>query len=242
MVETREVKKRLERSCSSFPDFVESDGESDKKDSLCEEPQFESGGDEGASVERDMWADYPAQKLDNEFKSDAQTPAHAAEELLLIRLLIWVVALMGKVGDLVVSIYARWAKSKYHQESGRLCGEYRKRLAKRRQQADALMLQSKMEIPMVEALMACPLLKFIHFAANDCGYIGTRYKLIANWVHPLFLKAKSEASKEDNLSWKQAMNGPFKEEYWRAAVKEFETLKAMDAWEVVDRREAENVI
>ncbi len=80
VVETREVKKRLERSCSSFPDFVESDGESDEKDSLCEEPQFESGGDEGASVERDMWADYPAQKLDNEFKSDAQTPAHAAEE------------------------------------------------------------------------------------------------------------------------------------------------------------------
>jgi hypothetical protein len=170
-------------------------------------------------------------------------PLHKLQrKLLLIWLLIWVVALMGKVGDLVVSIYARWAKSKYHQESGRLCGEYRKRLAKRRQQADALMLQSKMEIPMVEALMACPLLKFIHFAANDCGYIGTRYKLIANWVHPLFLKAKSEASKEDNLSWKQAMNGPFKEEYWRAAVKEFETLKAMDAWEVVDRREAENVI
>jgi hypothetical protein len=31
------------------------------------------------------------------------------------------------------------------------------------------------------------------------------------------------------------MNGPFKEEYWKAALKEIETLEAMDAWEVVDR-------
>jgi hypothetical protein len=31
------------------------------------------------------------------------------------------------------------------------------------------------------------------------------------------------------------MNGPFKEEYWKAALKEIETLESMDAWEVVDR-------
>jgi hypothetical protein len=94
----------------------------------------------------------------------------------------------------------------------------------------------------VEALMSCPLSKFIHFAANDCGYNGTRFELIANWVHPLFLKAKSEASKEDNPSWKQAMNGPFKEEFWKAALKEIETLESMDAWEIVDQEEGMNVI
>jgi hypothetical protein len=60
-------------------------------------------------------------------------------------------------------------------------------------------------------------------------------ELIANWVHPLFLKAKSESSKEDNPNWRQAMNGPFKEEYWKAALKEIETLESMDAWEIVDR-------
>lgn len=38
------------------------------------------------------------------------------------------------------------------------------------------------------------------------------------------------------------MNGLFKEEFWKAAVKELETLESMDAWEVVDRGEAENVI
>jgi hypothetical protein len=38
------------------------------------------------------------------------------------------------------------------------------------------------------------------------------------------------ASKEDNPSWKQGMNGPLKQEYLQAAVKEIETLEAMDAW------------
>ncbi len=31
------------------------------------------------------------------------------------------------------------------------------------------------------------------------------------------------------------MNGPFKEEYWKDACKEVETLEEMDAWDVVDR-------
>ncbi|KAL7479908.1 hypothetical protein ACHAW6_005627 [Cyclotella cf. meneghiniana] len=85
--------------------------------------------------------------------------------------------------------------------------------------------------------MVCPISKFIHFAANDCGYTGTCYELITNWVHPLFLKAKCKSSKDDNYNsnWSQAMNGHFKEEYWKAALKEIEMLESMDAWEVVDR-------
>ena len=38
------------------------------------------------------------------------------------------------------------------------------------------------------------------------------------------------------------MNGPFNEEYWKAACKEIETLESMDAWEVVDRERDMNVI
>ena len=83
----------------------------------------------------------------------------------------------------------------------------------------------------VETLMASPLPKFIHFVANDCGYAATRFELVANWVHLLFLKTKSEASKEDNPSWEQAMNGPFKEEYREAACKKIKTLQSMEAWE-----------
>ncbi len=97
------------------------------------------------------------------------------------------------------------------------------------------MLSAEIEVPTIEALMACPLSRFIHFAANDCGYSGSQYDLIANWVNPLFLKAKTESSKEDNPNWRQAMNGPFKKDYWKAALKEIETLETMDAWEVVNR-------
>jgi hypothetical protein len=130
----------------------------------------------------------------------------------------------------------------YLRRTSRKRKQYKQRIAKRCRKADELMLQSEIEVPTVEALVACPLSKFIHFAANDCGYTGSHYDLIANWVHPLFLKAKSEASKEDNPSWKQAMSGPFKEEYWKAAVKEIKTLESMDVWEVVDRTDDMNVI
>ncbi len=119
---------------------------------------------------------------------------------------------------------------------------YNKCIAACQHKADALMVQAEIEVPLVEVLMACPLSKFIHFAANDCGYSGSCYDLIANWVHPLFLKAKTEASKEDNSSWKQAMSGPLTEEYWKAAIKEIKTLESMDVWEVVDQTDGMNVI
>ena len=38
------------------------------------------------------------------------------------------------------------------------------------------------------------------------------------------------------------MNGPFNEEYWKAAVKELDTLEDMDAWDVVDQTDEMNVI
>ncbi len=120
--------------------------------------------------------------------------------------------------------------------------KYKQRLRMRREEGDKLMLQADIEAPSIKTLMACPLSKFIHFAANDCGYKGTRRELICNWVHPFFLKAKSKASKEDNPNWKQAMNGPFSAEYWKAAVKEFDTLQGMDAWDIVDRTDDMNVI
>ncbi|KAL7479390.1 hypothetical protein ACHAW6_005123 [Cyclotella cf. meneghiniana] len=47
--------------------------------------------------------------------------------------------------------------------------------------------------------MACPISRFIHFATND---------------------SKCQASKEDNPNWHQVMAGPFKEECWKAALKD----------------------
>jgi len=90
--------------------------------------------------------------------------------------------------------------------------------------------------------MASPLSRFITLAANDCGYRGSTLELVTTWVHPLFLKAKAEASKEDNPNWSQAMNGHFSDDYWKAAVKEIETLEGMEAWEVVDEKTGMNII
>ena len=59
-------------------------------------------------------------------------------------------------------------------------------------------------IPTVAELMDSPLAKYITLAANDCGYGGTAEELIVSYVHPLFLKAHSAASKEDNPNWSQA--------------------------------------
>ena len=94
----------------------------------------------------------------------------------------------------------------------------------------------------VKSLMNSSLAPFIELAANDCGYRGSLKDLICNWIHPLFLKAKSAASKEDNPSWWQAMKGPFAKEFWKAAVVELETLEGMGAWEIVDQTDDMNVI
>ena len=95
----------------------------------------------------------------------------------------------------------------------------------------------------VEDIMSCPLSKYIHFAANDCGYSGSRLELVTTLIHPLFLKARSEASREDNPNWKEAMQtGPFADQFWEACCTELETLEDMDAWDVVDRPENVNVI
>ena len=59
-----------------------------------------------------------------------------------------------------------------------------------------LLAMDNNEVPTVEQLLACPISRFIQFAANDCGYEGSRKELIANWIHLFFPQAKSEASNQ----------------------------------------------
>ena len=59
-------------------------------------------------------------------------------------------------------------------------------------------------IPTVADLMDSPFAQYITLAANDCRYSGTAAELIVSYVHPLFLKAHSAASKLDSPSWKEA--------------------------------------
>jgi len=89
-------------------------------------------------------------------------------------------------------------------------------------------------IPTLADLLASPLAKYITLAANDCGYSGKVEELIVTYVHPLFLKAHSAASKADNPSWREATRGKFANEYWKAMKLEIATLEAIDVWSVID--------
>jgi hypothetical protein len=106
------------------------------------------------------------------------------------------------------------------------------------------MLTLTNRIPTVAELMDSPLAKYITLAANDCGYGGTAEELIVSYVHPLFLKAHSAASKKDNPNWSQATQGKFADKYWRAVELEIATLEAINAWEVLkyDSETMPNVI
>jgi len=90
-------------------------------------------------------------------------------------------------------------------------------------------------IPTVADLLASPLAKYITIAANDCEYSGKAEEMIVTYVHPLFLKAHSAASKADNPSWCEGKRGKFADEYWKAMKLEIATLEAIDAWSVIDR-------
>jgi hypothetical protein len=111
--------------------------------------------------------------------------------------------------------------------------QYRRTLKENGDESLSMMTMTDV-IPTVADLMNSPLAKYITLAANDCGYSGTAEELIVSYVHPLFLKAHSSASKEDNPSWKQATRGKFADEYWKAMVLEIATLEAIRAWDVVE--------
>jgi hypothetical protein len=59
--------------------------------------------------------------------------------------------------------------------------------------------------------------------------------LIVTYVHPLFLKAHSAASKADNPSWHKATRGKFADEYWKAMKLEIATLENINAGLVIDQ-------
>ena len=73
--------------------------------------------------------------------------------------------------------------------------KYQQCLAKHGHKGDCMYLSMEdNEIPSTNQLVACPLSRFIDFAADDYGYDRTCKEVIVNWVHLFFLKARSEAS------------------------------------------------
>jgi hypothetical protein len=77
VVESREVKKRLEHSREPLPALEESDVDTDDE-SLSGEPVFDPGG-EDVMPECDMYADHPSRKLD--FEDEVDTPEGASPPL-----------------------------------------------------------------------------------------------------------------------------------------------------------------
>jgi hypothetical protein len=59
--------------------------------------------------------------------------------------------------------------------------------------------------------------------------------------HLSALPAKGD-DPEFNPTWEQAMNGPLKDGYMKAARKEIKTLEEMGCWEEVDRKPSVNVL
>jgi hypothetical protein len=84
-------------------------------------------------------------------------------------------------------------------------------------------------LPSISDFINSPLSKYITLAANDCRYDGMAEELIVQYVHPLFLRAHSAASKKDNPGWKEAMRGKFSDDYWKAMEVKIFTLESIDA-------------
>jgi hypothetical protein len=58
-------------------------------------------------------------------------------------------------------------------------------------------------------------------------------------LHPCLLT--SMASQADNPSYLEAMNGPHRDGFYEAMVKEIKTLSDMQCWDVIDRVPGSNV-
>ncbi len=55
------------------------------------------------------------------------------------------------------------------------------------------------------------------------------------YVHPLFLRAHTAASKKNNPGWHEASRGKFADDYWKAMEMEVFTLESIEAWDVVEQ-------
>ncbi len=97
-------------------------------------------------------------------------------------------------------------------------------------------------LPSISDLINSPLSKYITLAVNDCGYDGTTEELIVSYVHPLFLRAHSAASKLDNPGWQEATRGKFADDYWKATELEIFTLESIEAWHVVHWEDEMSII
>ena len=90
--------------------------------------------------------------------------------------------------------------------------------------------------------MDIPLAKYNSISANNCGYGGTEEELIVNYIHPLFLKARSTAIQEENSNWSETTTGVFAENYWKSMQVKISTLESIGDWGNFDQDKSMNAI
>ena len=61
----------------------------------------------------------------------------------------------------------------------------------------------------IDYVLNHPIYTFIGLAAKKCGYSETTHCLLVDWVHPMFMKENSAASKQENTNMWEAKSGTF---------------------------------
>ena len=78
-----------------------------------------------------------------------------------------------------------------------------------------------------------------------CGFLARDYwhPNLVDYADPRLLQAKASKYNEDNPSWEMAMNGPFADNFWKAAQVELDTLENdMKTWDYVKRTPGMHVL
>jgi hypothetical protein len=96
-------------------------------------------------------------------------------------------------------------------------------LAKVHAQDGLLFAKLDWSIPNTPTLLASPLQCNLIILADKCD-TGAIEDLHVQMVLPLIIRAKTTATKDDNPTWWQEMNGPYAMEFWKVAQIEIETL------------------
>ena len=89
---------------------------------------------------------------------------------------------------------------------------------------------------LTEVLKSGSLANLLHFMDT---VTDQRNGTIEDW-HPALLATQANAA--DNPNWEQAMNGPDRVGYWKAAETEIQTLEEKECWDVIDREPWMNVL
>ena len=168
--EIEEIHRCLKKSHDSLPPLVDSDVDSDSDcDFLSSGPVIKSGGDD-SDHDESYWKDHPLHNKDEpelptfeQIDSPSKSPEEVEETNSLGRSADGKSRRLHQLVSMGTKQVPPSVRRAFHLRcTSRKREQYKQHIAKHCHKADELMLRSEIEVPTVEALMACPLSKFIH--------------------------------------------------------------------------------